>query len=57
MPLVDAEFLVKVMDIFPDGKFYKSGVNAVHIYGSNGDEGVLCTMRKSDDDTEKTILT
>lgn len=56
LPVVNAEYLADIMDIFPDGKFYANGSSSnVYIKGSDGD-GMICRMRKTEDDTEKTKL-
>lgn len=56
LPVVNAEYLADIMDIFPDGKFYANGSDSnVYIKGSDG-EGMICRMRKTEDDTEKTKL-
>ncbi len=54
LPTVNAEYLADMIDIFPDGKFYANGNNSnIYIKWSDG-EGMICRMRKSENDTETT---
>lgn len=58
LPMVNAEYLADMIDIFPNARFYaKSAGSNVYIKDENGDRGVMCYIAKPDGDNEKTVLT
>lgn len=56
LPMVNADYLLDMMNIFPDGTFYANGQYNVFVEDSEGNRGILLGLRKKNANAEATKL-